>query len=164
MTVADIAEATFLVGQQAVVAAAVLGHTDGLEALDVDLDLTDRRLVEIATAVLSLLAEGLPVDPVSVLGRLQARSRLPWARSAEAGVFLADLTGLDRCPVPAQAGWYAQGVRAATARRRLIAASHRLQDWAVDEIDPQAVVDRITSELFDVAATVARINLVTVDA
>ncbi len=122
------------------------------------LDLTDPRLVAIATAHQSLRQAGRPTDPASILSALQVTVGFPWARSAEVGVFLAELTGVDACPVPAQAVWHAQTVRAATVRRRLAAAGQRLQDWAAGDLDPELLADRVTAELLEVVGAIHRVS------
>ena len=92
-------------------------------------DFTDPRHRVVLAAFVSLLAEDVEPDPVTVLGELRrtgAERSMTCDRSA--GVFLADL--LEASPAAVNAGHYARVVIEHRARRRLSEAAERLGQLA----------------------------------
>ena len=92
-------------------------------------DFTDPRCRAVLAALVSLLAEDVEPDPVTVLGELRrAGAERSMTCDRSAGVFLDDL--LAAAPAAVSAGHYARIVIEHRARRRMHEAGERLQQLA----------------------------------
>ena len=92
-------------------------------------DFTDPKHRVVLAALVSLLAEDVPPDPVVVLGALRrSGAEKSFTADRSAGVFLFDL--LAASPAVVSAGHYARIVVEHRARRRLHEAAERLGQLA----------------------------------
>lgn len=148
-----------LLAERAVVGAALLGHPDGLRTLALD-DLTCHRLRAAAQAAMNLHRQGRPADPLAVLIAMAARSDYPWPRSGgAAAAFVAELTSVEVCPLPASAGFLAAQVRRESCRRRLRLAADRLAAFADDQpVEPERLLRLLNEEYAALLAAVEWIN------
>lgn len=135
-----------------------LNDADELAARLEPEDFTDPRCRAVLAALVSLLAEDVEPDPVTVLGELRrAGHERCWTADRSAGVYLFDL--LAAAPAAVNAGHYARVVIEHRARRRLHEAAERLgqlagtaslatvREVALDEWTAVlGQLDRVTSE------------------
>ncbi|WP_230670961.1 AAA family ATPase [Rathayibacter sp. Leaf248] len=86
-------------------------------------DFLDPHLGELLRGMKRLLAEGRPVDVITVAGRLQ-----DWGVTAYTPADLHELAG--EVPTATNASWYAAQVREASVRRQLLALGQNIQQAA----------------------------------
>lgn len=141
-----------------VVGAALLGCLDGLDALDIDRDLTDPRLRATAQAVRRLEADGRPVDVPAVYVTLAQTADVRWSRPQQLATFLAELVSVETVAVPVSAGWHGVLIREATARRRLVTLARLAEQLAAGSLDPMATTAALVEDVLKVAETLKRVQ------
>lgn len=114
-------------------------------------DFDDWRHELIARSVFALYAEGKPCDVLAVTDELHRREELSKVDLA----YLHELTSI--VPTAANAGYYAQIVRDAAVRRRLVEAAARISQTAQGEGDTDAMIELARGEV-DAAASKQRIE------
>lgn len=139
--------------EEQVLGSALLGHPDGLDRLDPD-DFTDPRRRAIAETIKALQAQGAPVDPASVVARLIASPEVRWTAGRNVAGRVADL--VSAVAVPASASYHARLVAEASARRRLLVLSDRVEDIA-QQTNLEDVVGRLEVAVAEVVAAVRRV-------
>lgn len=98
-------------------------------------DLADDGHRAVFAAIAACRADGAPVDPVTVAEELRRRGQLDGV-----GGMAALMDYVDRTPTTLHAGYYAEIVRGAALRRRLVAWARHVATAAADpDHDPTAV-------------------------
>jgi replicative DNA helicase len=100
-----------------------------LDIVDDDHDLTQPALQKVIRAIRRLVADGAPVDHITVLCELRRTGEsVTAAGQTSVGQLLTEYA--ESAPVPASASWYARGILEASLRRRVFECGTRLAQRA----------------------------------
>ncbi|MEW6044995.1 MAG: replicative DNA helicase [Bacillota bacterium] len=103
------------------------------------------------TAVCSLVAAGKPVDLVTLSDELRKKGDLDTVGGASYLASLLDLPGVDVPTSPGSLEYYAQMIRKAATKRRLMHAGRAIAALASDDGDTEDVMARAEALLADVS-------------
>ncbi|MDP9398620.1 MAG: hypothetical protein M3P96_12750 [Actinomycetota bacterium] len=119
-------------------------------------DFTDPRHQVVFAAMVELVDQGVPADPVTLLGHLRRTGRLrPFTADREPGAFLIDLAAA--CPLPASVQHYRAVVLEHALLRRAHEAGERVQQ-AAEGGDPDVLLGVLDGEHRAVLAAAARLR------
>ena len=118
-------------------------------------DFVDPRHRVTFAAMLDLIGQGVPPDPVTVLGQLRSTGQVrPFTADRDPGVYLADLASAT--PLPSSARHYRQIVLEHALRRRAHEAGERIKQ-AAEGGDPAVLLAVLDGEHRAVLAAARRL-------